>query len=629
MPQVPIRAPGMPPSSHRYFFFAALCAALAAALLLPGLGGGFLLDDRPTITDNAAVHVTALDSASLARAAYGFAAGGGSRALAMLSFALDYWRAGPDPGAFKVTNLAIHAITALVLAYCLRLLLLLAQWPEKRAMAAAPALALAWAIHPLQVSSVLYVVQRMQTMATLFIVLALWAYLAMRQAQLAGRRSRQFGILTVLCWALALACKEDAALLPAYTLALELTLLRFNAASPRLAGALHKGYAALSLLGLAAFFLIVLPHYWSSEAYPYRNFNSLERLLTQARVLTLYLGQILLPLPSHMPFYYDDLQPSRGLLQPWTTLPSLLLVFGLLVLAGLLRHRRPLLALGILLFFAGHLISSNVIGLELAFEHRNHFPLIGAVLATGDLLAALQERLHLRLRSSTLVNAALLTALGGGTLLRAEAWGSPLGFAEYSTRIAPQSERAWIDLCQTHLALSGEKPGTPHFEQALATCEQGANIGYGATILTNTVLLKTIDGSVQQADWQRLFERMRTATMTPSNVDVAWYLVRYSNGDARMDARNVLVVLDIVGERVGFRPEEYIAFGYYAIKKHLEDDAFRLFVKALQTAPPSSNLPIALIADLQSEQQPIMAERVRAWADAQRAATNEQKQQGP
>lgn len=611
----------MPPSSYRFLLLTAFHALLAAALFLPGLGGGFLLDDAPTITDNPAVQVDSLDAGSLSRAAYGFAAGGGSRALPMLSFALDYWRAGLDPAAFKTTNLVIHAITMLVLACFLRVLLLLARWPEKRVLVAAPALAFAWAAHPLQVSSVLYVVQRMQTLATLFIVLALWAYLTMRRAQLAGQRSRQFGILAVLCWVLALACKEDAVLLPAYTLAMELTLLHFNAADTKLAQRLRRGYLFATAAGAMLYLFMVIPHYWNWHAYPGRDFSTPERLLTQARVLCIYLWEIVLPLPSHMPFNYDWLAPSRGLLQPWTTLPALLLVFGLLALAWRLRLRRPLFALGVLLFFAGHFVSSNVLGLELAFEHRNHLPLLGAVLAASDLLAVACDRLELRPRTCMLASASILMMLGAGTLLRAHLWGSPLGFAEYSTRIAPRSERAWIDLCKTHFTMSDSKPGNPHFSQALATCEQGADIGHGASNLTNIVLLKTIDGSVRQSDWQRLFDRLQTATMTPSNVGVAWHLVRYSNGDGRVGARNVLTVVDIIGRRAGFRPEEYVAFGYYAIKKHLDVEAFRYFQDAVRTSPPTSSLPMALVADLREEGQPEFAARLLAWMEAGHAGT--------
>src|SRR3546814_8447978 len=101
-------------------------------------------------------------------------------------------------------------------------------------------LALAWAAHPLQVSSVLYAVQRFQTMGTLFLVLALWAYLKARQAQIEGRPGRTGLLLALLLWVAAMGCKEDSVLLPAYTLALELTVLRFSANSTRLAGILRR-----------------------------------------------------------------------------------------------------------------------------------------------------------------------------------------------------------------------------------------------------------------------------------------------------------------------------------------------------------------------------------------------------
>lgn len=588
-------------TSIRFFLLALACAFLAALVFWQGLGGSFIFDDKPTFISNTAVQITTLDVASLQRAAYSFHPGDGSRALPMLSFALDYWCAGLDPTAFKITNIFIHALTTLALAALLRLLLNLAGWPERRALCASLGMTLVWALHPLQVSSVLYVVQRMQTMGTLFLVLALWAYLHMRQAQLANNRSRQFAALTGLFWALALASKEDSILLPAYTLALELTVLRFNAASPRLATGLKRSYLVLFLLGSAAFFLIALPHYWSWDAYQHRNFNSLERLLTQARVLCLYLWQILLPLPSHMPFYYDWLQPSRSLLQPWSTLPSLLLIASLLGIAWRLRHRRPLFALGILLFFAGHFISSNVIALELAFEHRNHFPMIGIVLAVGDLLAAAYARYGIKPAMTLATSSVLVCALAFTTLVRARTWSSPLGFAHHSADLSPQSERAQGELCRTYFDLSNENPASPYFSKALAICLRGAQIPDGATALTSYIILRTIEGSVTQADWNRLFARMQHVTMTVSNTDVVWHFMRYSNRDHRIDPRNVVRLADIVSRRVDFRPMDYVTLGYYATKNRLAPAATRYFERAVRASPPGSQLPIALIADLKAE----------------------------
>src|SRR3546814_13031150 len=119
-----------------------------------------------------------------------------------------------------------------------------------------------------------------------------------------------------------------------------------------------------------------------------------------------------------MPFYYDWLHPSRGLLQPWTTLPAIALVLALLGTAWRLRARWPLFALGVFLFFSAHFIASNVVPLEFAFAHRNHFALIGAVLAIGSLLA--HGSLHFR--GSSVVQSVLfslfLVGLGSATVPR-------------------------------------------------------------------------------------------------------------------------------------------------------------------------------------------------------------------
>lgn len=601
-------------SKRRFLLCAILCALAAAMLFWPGTGGGFLLDDEPTISDNLAVHVASLDSGTLTRAAYSYAAGGGTRPLPMVTFALDYWRAGLDPGAFKATNVVIHALTTLLLAWFFNLLLPLAGWPSKRVTYAAPALALAWAIHPMQVSAVLYVVQRMQTMGTLFLVLALCAYLKMRLAQIHGMRSRKFAIFTALAWALALASKEDSILLPAYTLAMELTVLRFQAAHVRVEKALRRSYFITVTLS-APVLMAALMHYWSWDPYPYRDFSSVERLLSQGRVLSMYIGQILLPLPQWLPFNYDWLQPSRSLLQPATTLPCLLLVGGLLALAWHLRTKRPLLALGLLLFFGGHLITSNVLNLELAFEHRNHFPLIGAVLAVADILNNVLNRMRAGPRAEALACSALLIGLLSLAALRIYQWSTPIRFAEYGTRIAPTSERAWIKLCQIHFALSDGNASNPHFARALTACGRGALLPIGATNLTNLVLLKTINGSIQQRDWDKLFDRLRTTTLSPSNVGIAWHLIRYSSGDPRIDPRNVLTALDIISNRTKFRPEEYAAFGYYAIKNKLDDDAFRYLARAVQYSPPGSGLPAALVDDLRREGLILFASRIQALID--------------
>ena len=182
--------------SRCFCLFSLLVAAVATVFFVPALSGGFVLDDGFNILQNRLLYVEVLSADNLTKAALSFHDGVGGRPLPMLSFALDYWRAGSmDATVFKTTNLFIHGCTVYFLALFLRRLLLLADWAPASAAAGALVLALAWGIHPMQVSSVMYVVQRMQTMETLFLVLALWSYLGVRQIQISGAgRGRLQGI---------------------------------------------------------------------------------------------------------------------------------------------------------------------------------------------------------------------------------------------------------------------------------------------------------------------------------------------------------------------------------------------------------------------------------------------------
>lgn len=568
---------------HCYILGAILCSILSVLPFIPGLGGGFVFDDKPNIVENPALQFSELSVENLLYAAYSFYAGGGSRALAMLTFALDHWRAGLDPHAFKMTNLLIHGLTTLVLAFFFRCIMLQAQWSARRAAVAALLLATVWAVHPLQVSSVLYVVQRMQTLGTLFLILALFSYLRMRQLQIAGEFGRTFGLLSALLWAMALACKEDAALLPAYTLALELTLLQFRAAGPVTSRNLKRLYLGLVIASVVLFCVVIVPQHWQWHQYSGRDFSSMDRLLTQARVLVMYLQQILLPLPSLMPFYYDDILVSRGLTSPWTTLPSLLLLGALLVWAWCWRARRPIFSLGIFLFFAGHFITSNIINLEMAFEHRNHFPLIGAVLAVADLLFYVLKRFGFsRGFFAISIMIALLLAMVS-TAMRSSVWGEPLKFAKAGTEMAPYSTRAWLLLCGTYYDLYAETGSSRYLEMAIEACQDGANKTEDVTLLSNIVVFKTIRGSIEEQDWDRFLDELKVAPMNAQNRNVLRVTLNNVDRGIALDERGVIETIHIISSRAQLPQHELLrAAAYLFNSTHEPIKAYGYFVRAIE-----------------------------------------------
>ncbi|WP_256646270.1 hypothetical protein [Thermomonas paludicola] len=608
------RNPAAPPAIRQFLIFSLLVALLAGLPYLPGLPGEFVFDDMPNIVNNESIQLKELTAESLAKVVVTPQISGQMRSLPTLTFALDYWRGGgADPATFKTTNILIHMLTAFALAWLFRSLLLVTGTREKRAHWLATALALAWAVHPLMVSSVLYTVQRLQTMGTLFLVLALLAYLQARRAQIGGRSGRTCLLGAALLWVAAMGCKEDSSLLPAYTLALELTVLRFSAADQPLANHLRRGYMVASLIGAGLYLFVVIPHYWAWNAYDGRDFSTPERLLTQARVLCLYLWQILVPLPSHMPFYYDWLQPSRGLFQPWTTLPAILLLLALLGVAWRLRARQPLFTLGVLLFFSAHFITSNVVGLELAFEHRNHFAMIGAVLAIGSLLAHTSKRLHLHPKQQAGAYLVVLLTLSTATAFRAHSWSSNLIFSKASTAAAPHSARAWIELCSSEFeAGGGAIKGNSHIGEAILACGNGTRLApYALNNAALLIVLKTLKGNVNRQDWELFQHQLETVSMSWDNQRAPTILTYHAHTGVMLNKQQLLKTLTIWARYAPLKPFQTAQIGYFVLNDLDEpDQAMPYFIKAINSTNPTDSFPQELSGELRNKGRTDLADEI-------------------
>ena len=147
---------------------------------LPGLSGGFGLDDFGNIVHNEAIHLQSLDWGSLHDAIISFGGSTFKRPISMASFALNWYWFGPEPTSFKLVNLIIHLANGLAV-YRLMVLIMLAPFSSHRLNANSrrwlPLVVTAlWLFHPLQVSTVLYIYQRMAELGTLFLLLGCASY---------------------------------------------------------------------------------------------------------------------------------------------------------------------------------------------------------------------------------------------------------------------------------------------------------------------------------------------------------------------------------------------------------------------------------------------------------------------
>ncbi|BAO43532.1 tetratricopeptide repeat protein [Thiolapillus brandeum] len=349
----------------------------------PGLSGPFLFDDSVAIQNNEYLKITDLDLKSLKLAAFSHETGVLYRPVAMSSFALNYYFWGSDSFSFKVVNLIIHLLNGWLIFFLVRTLAGLREGSDSVGnQLLAAAVALVWLVHPINLTSVLYVVQRMTSLSTLFVLLALLAYVLGRMAWRASRHGKASAWFAGagLSFVLALFSKENAMLLPFYIFLVEWLFL--EGLSTHRHGRAHVYGVVLSwlliplALGLAFYIYMEM---WGG--FYVRDFSLMERLLTEFRVLFYYMGLIVFPRPGEYSLFHDDFPLSTGVFAPWTTAVSMVGIGGLVYLALRFRKSHTLASFGILLFLVSHLMESTIIPLELIHEHRNYLGSFGIVLA--------------------------------------------------------------------------------------------------------------------------------------------------------------------------------------------------------------------------------------------------------
>jgi tetratricopeptide (TPR) repeat protein len=440
----------------------AIVVAGCAAAYWAGLGGPFLFDDFGTVAalgDYGGV----TNWETFKSFVFHGNAGPTGRPLSLATFLIDGTQWPTDPWPFKRTNLVIHLLNGALLGVLTLQVLRIAGLERRQAHWAALLSAAAWLLHPFLVSTTLYVVQRMTQLSALFVLAGLVGYLYGRM-RLESERLKAYVIMSGslgLGTVLAVLSKENGALLPLLAGVLEITVLASNA---RYRGNLDRAWSStfivLPSVVIVAYLAYKATSYDFFATTPPRDFSLFERLLTQPRVLTDYLYNWFIPKLYTTGVFQDHFLKSTGLLAPVTTLLAIILQGGLAVLAFLRRREWPLFALAVLFFFAGHLLESSVLNLEMYFEHRNYLPAAFLFLP----LAALAVK-KLEARTFIVAGCAVLLLLGGFTRFAATIWQDYSMIVAASAHKAPTSARA-----QGQYAMDYFNAG--HADKALAVIDE-------------------------------------------------------------------------------------------------------------------------------------------------------------
>jgi len=338
----------------------------------------FVFDDLPNISENPHIRLNEMNLEGLRDAGFGSILS--NRPVAYISLALNYYVHRYSLPGYHIVNIAIHILAAIFLwmLFMETLKIVRERMPgsfisESTDIDLIAFVAVAiWMVHPIQTQSVTYIVQRMTSMASMFYILSMLCYVKARLRQgVKTRYALYFGAL--LSGLLAISSKEIAITLPFFIFLYEfyffqgLDLEWIKKGLPYVLGVIFAAvvlavvYSGFDIIGVI------------QQSYEIRDFTIEQRVLTEFRVVVFYIGLLLFPHPGRLTLEHD-IRLSHSLVDPITTLLSMIFIACAVVLGLFLARRQRIISFCILWFFGNLALESSVLGLELMFEHRTYLP---------------------------------------------------------------------------------------------------------------------------------------------------------------------------------------------------------------------------------------------------------------
>ncbi len=384
-----------------------------------------------------------------------------NRCIGYLSFAINYHFGGLNVVSYHVVNLGVHLLTGLLVYNLVRLtfrtpFLLESKLSSSRNMLAL-AIALIFALHPIQTQAVTYIYQRLASMSTMFYLAALvmhiqWRFNHREGARFLSARVLPLWILSLASAVLAMKIKETAFTLPYIILLYE--FLFFGRPDRRLTAImapilLSNMLIPLTLINLdmgGSQFLNEL----STSATTKMPLSRWEYLCTQFSVIITYIRLMIIPINQNLDYDYPL---SISIFEPRALFSfiALLVVFVSAIYLWRRSGRKGqenlrLVSFGILWFFITLSIESSIIPIaDVIFEHRLYLPSFGFILAVvilAVIVADLPEIQNLKLKRIAIpALAGVVLLMAGATYARNHVWRDWLTIWHDTVRKSPSKAR--------------------------------------------------------------------------------------------------------------------------------------------------------------------------------------------
>lgn len=391
---------------------AGLLVGLVLITYLPAYGAGFVWDDdyyvfaNPTLRDWAGLASIWVDP--FATPQY--------YPLVHTSFWLEYRLVGPSPHLYHLTNVVLHGANAVLLWRILVRLAVPGAW----------AVAVVFALHPVQVESVAWITERKNVLSTLFYLWAALTYLRFAALADGGTVDRRLLAGTWLLYVAALLSKSVTASLPA---ALLLVLWWKRGTW------LRRDWVTLApmLLAGAAAGLLTM---WLEREHvlargPEWDLSLVDRVLIAGRALWFYASKLVWP--QDLAFIYPRWAIDPGAVWQYLyPLAAMALIAALFALRGRIG-RGPLTAV---LFYAGTLFPAlgffNIYPMRYSFvaNHFQYLACVGLIVLFVAPVAGRLQRRHPGARARAVMAAPLIAVVA---VLGGLSWWNALTYADAET----------------------------------------------------------------------------------------------------------------------------------------------------------------------------------------------------
>jgi tetratricopeptide (TPR) repeat protein len=526
------------------------------------------LDDRPNILENRGLHINNLQPGSLIRTFFTSPDAGGTitdrlyRPIPCLTFAINWYLGKDRVFGYHLVNILVHILTAYFLFLTIFNILKspnLRNHYQGKEHFIAFMTAVLWAINPIQVQAVTYIVQRMASMAAMFYILSIYFYVKTRQSEYTT--GRIFWLLgCVASFLLALGSKQNTATLPLALILIEMICFQ-DLSLPGKRRVLWGGSiaAAISIVVFGGWLFIPGNSFSFMDGFQGRPFSLYERLLTEPRIVLFYLSLIFYPLPSRLSIEHDIIL-STSLFEPWTTLPAILFHLILIGFGFSQIKKRPLLALAILFFYLNHVIESTIIPLELIFEHRNYLPslfLFLPVAAGFKKLLDIYQAKNRVFRSVLLYSAVVLIFIvGAGTYIRNMAWATERSLWEDAMHKAPNSHRPLHNLAWAYYTKTGQ------YDKAIELYKKSLDLRTNNNVANPTAMSNLALLYVQKENYRKAIELWQNALELLPDNDV----IRHRYVIGLIEMKNWDTALDNLDQLLGRHPAH---FDYHYLKGYV------------------------------------------------------------